>query len=261
MKKFIFVITLILVCFQSVSAKNVTLGIMLPDTKTFQTILNGIKSQAGKTLKIINLLNNSNKNFDAVLTNEYYIEKALKTGKPVLAIVNCKIFLNAPYLKTSNLKKVYLIDIPIDTKIKVLQKKFKDIKNFSVVISDDRRLKCFKKVNNLKVFKINNIGEVPYIINKALISSDALIAIPDEKVFNYFSTQFIMKKAIMMGKKVITYSEELLNLGAYAAVIPDYFHEGVKIYQDVLNLIHKDNIGKNYYIPKKIKIVKNKNLM
>ena len=234
---------------------------MLPDTKTFQTIINGIKSQAGKNLKIINLLKTPYRNVDVILTYEDYIEKALKMQKPVFAVVKCKNIKESSYFKNPNLKKVFLTHVPIDMEIKILKKIFKDIKKFSVVIYDERKLKCFKKIKDLRIFKVNNIGEVPYAINKAFEISDILIAIPDEKVFNYFSTQFILRKAIMMRKKVVAYSEEFLKLGAYIAVIPDYFQEGVKISKDILNFIKSGKAGKKLYIPQNIKIVKNKNLM
>ena len=255
-KKILIIILLFLISAKILNARKIFIGTLLPKEKKFQDIIAGIKKHSHR-VKITDLLANKQK-VDVILTNATHFKEAIIFNKPIFLFLNSlteKEKYNSPLIK-----QIVLLYPSVNYMIKSSLKILKN-KKLAVVVHDKKLYKKLKKLKtkNLRVYYVKEAGEVPYKINVALKKADALIAIPDNVVFNYFSMQFIFEKAILMGKYIIGYSENMLDLGAYAVISPNYLKEGCDICKSILNILNKKNIKSKILYPTDFKIIKNAN--
>ncbi len=256
-KIFVFFFLLIVVSSNALS-KNVLVGTLLSNKKRFNKIIIGIKLHSSN-IKIVNLLE-YNAKINIILTEKYYLEQALKYKKPIFLLTDSfeDLTISSPYIK-----KIIFLTTSIDSQIKYSFKIMDENKTLAIVVHNKKIYNHLLKLKfkRLKIFYVRNIGEVPYLIDVALRKTDALLAIPDSTVYNYFSIQFIFKKAVLMGKYIIGFSRNMLELGAYAVVVPNYIQEGCRICKLILNVLknRRSKICNKVIYPKNIIVVKNKN--
>ncbi len=261
LKKCISIIVLIVIflCKQG-GCKDIVIGTLLPKQKRFEFIIKGIKTHLSE-IKIVNLLESKKVKPNLIIAYEKFLHQAIKFQKPTLVLADNEHIVDI-YKKYPTVKTAILLSAPLEKCMTLLKKKFKNIKTFSVVVGDKLEYNYLKvkHIKGLKIFFAKNMGDVPYKIDKALKAADALIAVPSPVVFNYFSTQFILKKAILEGKPVIGFSEDMLNLGAYAVVITDYFSEGCRVCSYIKKILEHKKLAFRILKAQNIKVITNHNL-
>jgi ABC-type uncharacterized transport system substrate-binding protein len=104
--------------------------------------------------------------------------------------------------------------------ISIINKQWKRI-GFLTSSADDTRLvqlrACSKKLGmTINAVQIKN-GDLPAAIEKALFNSDALLALPDYRIYNRRSVKDILLSAYRLRIPVIGFSKNFVNAGAIAA--------------------------------------------
>ena len=256
---FLFIFIFLAVSLYSHNSNNIVVGTLLPNKKNFNDIVDGMKKNL-PNIKIVNLFE-KREDVTLIISYETFFNKSITFHKPIFLLIDSieeKSKYNSPLIK-----QYIILTASIKSQIKNALNLLEKGKKLSVVVHNRYILNLLKnfRTKNLKIFYVKKIGEVPYKIDKALKETDALLAIPDKTVFNYFSIQFIFKKAILMGKYIIGYSEDMLDLGAYAVVVPNFISEGCILCKSILYFIKKKNVFKKIVYPSDVKVIKNKNIV
>ena len=176
--------------------KSLTIGILSGNSK----FKNELLKEIGKEYKISN---NFNKCDLLICDGIKNIKSCLKYNKKIVAtgIYTYQI----KKIKNKNIIAYFPVDLSPKILYSALVKKLK-INLKPCIIT---HYKIINVPDNFKVFYVKNINIVPFIINNALKSCDVIIGIPDDVVFNYFSTRFIFKKVILNGKLITGFTKDM----------------------------------------------------
>ncbi len=230
----------------NVYSKNITIHILCAD----EELKSDLKRELNNKYKVVNSI----KKADYLVCDRNFLSKCVVTDKKIIAINLYSYEISK--IQHKNIIGYFPIDCPLPEFLKFIDKHLKNIK-----------IKClvshYKRYNlpEIKFFYVKNIGEVPYVINKALKKCDILIVVPDDIVYNYFSMRFIFKKAILEGKLITGYSEDMIKMGAvytyeinklkYVKLIEENFKEILKQKKRIIYPKFKDfNLFENKKILK-----------
>lgn len=73
---------------------------------------------------------------------------------------------------------------------------------------------------SINVYRINDYGELPDALRRAVKMNEALILLRDRMVINNDSIKFVMQQALENGRHTIAYSRSLVDMGLAAALLP-----------------------------------------
>ncbi len=215
----------IFICMIAINLYGNNLSIFLLCKKKLERKL---QSQLGNLFKISDSLNDSN----LIICDKNYINYCLKLNKKIILINIYSYEINK--YRNKNIIAYFPIDCPLKYQIKFIKKKLKNI-NKKCILTHYKRKKC----DDVIFYNVKDIGEVPYKLNLALKNCDIIIALPDDIVFNYFSTRFIFKKVIINGKLIVGYSKKMIYLGAIYSFEIDYNKYIEKIKEFLINFKNK----------------------
>ncbi len=188
------------ICIITVNLYGNNLSIFLLCKKKYEKKL---QSQLGGLFKISDSLNES----DLIICDKNYIDNCLKLNKKIILINIYSYEINR--YKNKNIVAFFPIDCPLKYQTKFLNKTLRNVHKKCVITHYKR-----KKLDDVVFYYVKNIGEVPYKLNLAIKNCDIIIALPDDIVFNYFSTRFIFKNIILKGKLIVGYTKKMIDLGA-----------------------------------------------
>ncbi len=198
----------IFICIIAINLYGNNLSIFLLCKKKLERKL---QSQLSNLFKISDSINNSN----LIICDKNFIDNCLKLNKKIILIDIYSYEINK--YKNKNIIAYFPIDCPLKYQIKFLKKNLKYV-NKKCILTHYKR----KKLDDVIFYYVKNIGEVPYKLNLALKNCEIIIALPDDVVFNYFSTRFIFKNVILKGKLIVGYSKKMVDLGAIYSFEIDY---------------------------------------
>ncbi len=199
-KKIIIFSFFFILIYSNLYPKN-TIGIFCKNIK----LENSLKTTLKKSFYVSSLPNNSSL---LICGSKIFIKKCLKYNKKIIAINIISYEANS--IKNSNIIAYFPINFKINDVYNFIKYKI-NLGNKCLITHYNLNKFHYK---DLLIFKVKKIGEVPYILDKALAKCDLIIGIPDPVVFNYFSTRFIIKKIILNGKIFTGFSKEMTDLGA-----------------------------------------------
>ncbi len=192
-----------------------------------------LQMKMGNKFKFTNSLNDC----DLVICDKYYLNKCLKLNKKVI-LINIYSYEINKYKNNKNIVAFFPIDCPLKDQVKFINKNLKNANNKCVIIHYKR-----EKYDDVIFYYVKDIGDVPYKLNLALKNCDIIIALPDDVVFNYFSTRFIFKRVILNGKLIVGFNKEMISLGAVCSFDINYnkYFEKIKNFLGKLNKINFNN--------------------
>ena len=146
----------------------------------------------------------------------------------------------------------------LTTQMKIIDKLTDKKNRYGIILSSKHNIDCLKdaKIKNLKVFKVRKSFEIPYIVDKAVKSSDIILLYPEKFLDNSLIVEFIIKKIVLAGKSYVAYSKKYLELGAKAVFLVNFLKEGKRF----ADIISKGNVNGKIIEPKFFKVEVNKSV-
>ncbi|GAB4361162.1 MAG: hypothetical protein Kow006_31670 [Gammaproteobacteria bacterium] len=181
-------------------------------------------------------------------------EKAARTYQSVNAIspitlyglmsrVSMEAFLSSHKTDSKRAFGIHL-DQPIERLLKLAKLSFNNLKSVGFILSPRSsfsvgEIRLSSRLHNLTPIlgHIDESSDLIFTTEKALGSSDALIAIPDAAVFNRYTVQKILLTTYRKGKPVFGYSSALVRAGAVAAVYSSPDDIGLDISEQALDVL------------------------
>ncbi|WP_141674185.1 ABC transporter substrate binding protein [Dissulfuribacter thermophilus] len=151
---------------------------------------------------------------------------------------------------------VFVMDIKFRDKIGLVRRLFPRPARIGVLTSDKEIFKESKNYSAVLAQYVVGPGEVPLSFRALIDRIDVFLAIPDQVVFNYYSTLFLLRECALSGIPVIGFSEDMFEYGALASYRIDFYREGMRMGRIFKNFLLNRCHGGVVFFPKNYRIIK-----